>query len=184
MIDKISDYAEVIITLVIAVTIIELIIPNGKNKKYVMFASSLSIMIAVLNPILSVLNMDFDILESLNTIEEEMNDMEYSSSTKYDLDYNIYSSYISNLEENMKARLEDIGYRVVESKINVDKTTYEPTNIEMKIEYSDGFIQPIIIDVFENLSNNKIYEADIKKIKTFLNQNYGVHENNIIVNGV
>ena len=182
MIDDISKYVETIITLIIAITVVELIVPNSKNKKYVMFVSSLIIMVSVINPIIGVVNSNFDVNEKLNEIGKEINNIEYSSKQKYNLDYNIYNTYITNLENNMKNRLEDIGYEVLETKINVDKATYEPTNIEIRIKYSDGNVQPIIIDVF-CASDDSIYNSDVNKIKEILSAEYGVKKENISING-
>lgn len=182
MIKNISSYAETIICLTIAVTIIELILPNSKSKKYVMFTSSLMIMLAVINPIISVINSEFDISKKVSEIQADMQHVEYIASDNYDLEYNIYNTYIKNIENNMKSRLEEIGYEVLESKIIVNKDNYEPENIEMEIKHKDGFIQPIIIDVFSDNSKNDIYEADINKIKTLLSSEYGVKKEKIIIN--
>ena len=182
MIDKISGYVEPIITLIIAMTIIELILPNNKNKKYVMFVCSLVIMLSVINPILKIFNANINISETINDIQIKMHDVEYSSLTNYNLDYNIYNSYINKLEENMIIRLEDMGYQVLDSKINIDKETYIPESVELRVKYNDGYVQPIVINVFENISNEKISDMDIEKIKDTLTLNYGVEKNKIKIN--
>lgn len=182
MVEKISNYAQTIILLTIGVTIIELLLPKGNNKKYAMLMCSLVIMLAVISPIINVFNEDFDVSLVISEVQEEMKDLEYSSVNNYDLQYNIYNTYLDNLSSNIENRLQEMGYRVLESKINVDKTTYEPLNIEMKVEYDDGYIQPIIIDVFENISSNKLYDVDVNKIKDILSINYGVDKENIKIN--
>ena len=182
MIDKISNYAETLILLIIAITIIELLLPKSNNKKYVMLVCSLVVMLAVINPIINLLNEDFDISQSVSEMQREINEIEYSSSANYDLEYNVYNTYVANLKSNMQERLEDMGYEVLETKININKSTYEPTNIEMKVKYEDGYIQPIVIDVFENSSKDKIYEADKNKIKDILSVNYGIDKESIKIN--
>ena len=183
MLETISDYATTIILLIISITFVELLLPDNKNKKYVMFTCSLIIMLSVINPILSIFNNEIDVSSAMNEIKNEMNEIEYNLSTNYNLNDNIYSAYIENLENNMKKRLEDIGYKVLETKINIDQITYEPKSIEMKVKYEDGYVQPIVIEVFENSSSDTIYEADIKKIKEILYADYGVDKNNIKING-
>ncbi len=182
MIKNISSYAETIICLIVAVTIIELILPNNKSKKYVMFSSSLIIMLSVINPIISVFDSEFDISKKIREVQANMQHIEYTASDNYDLEYNIYNTYVKNIENNMKSRIEEIGYEVLESKIIVNAKNYEPENIEMKIKYKDGFIQPIIIDVFSNNLNANIYEADANKIKEILSNEYGVKKEKIIIN--
>jgi len=182
MIDKISGYVEPIITLIIAMTIIELILPNNKNKKYVMFVCSLVIILSVTNPILKIFDSGIDISETINDIQIKMHDAEYSSLTNYNLNYNIYNSYISKLEENMIMRLEDMGYQVLESKINVNKETFEPENVELRVKYDDGYIQPIVINVFENVSNEDFADMDVEKIKDSITLNYGIERDKIKIN--
>lgn len=182
MIEKISDYIEPIILLLVAITVVELILPDGKNKKYVMLVSSIIIMISVINPILKAFNSGIDFSETVDKIQKTMNEAEYNSSTNYELDYNIYNSYIENLKRNMIIRMEEMGYKVLKVKINVDKNTYEPEEIEMKVEYEDGYVQPIVIDVFETAKQSKIKESDILKIKNDLSSSYGVEKNKIKIN--
>lgn len=183
MIDNISNYISSIIILILAITIIELILPNSKNKKYVMFASTLVIMLSVINPILKVFGFEIDITKEVENFQKEMKGYENSSVTKYQLEENVYDTYVENLKNNMKQRLEDIGYRVLKTEIQVDKYTYEPNQIEMLIEYEDGDIQPIVIDVFGNTQTEKIYDADRIKIKEILEKDYGVKKEKIQING-
>ena len=182
MIKSISDYAESIVILIIALTIIELILPKNNNKKYIMFVSSIIVMIAVVNPIIALFDSEFDISEEVSKIQEEIVSVENDSYANYDLSYNIYNTYIYNLEKNMINRLEDMGYKVINTKIIVDEKTYEPKEIEMKVEYADGDIQPIVIDVFNKESSTNIYDVDVNKIKTVLESNYGVEKNKIKIN--
>lgn len=182
MINNISNYAESIVILIIALTIVEMILPNNKNKKYIMLVSSIIVMLGVINPIIKLLNSEFDLSEEVISIQNELNNMEYKSYANYDLNYNIYNVYIENMKTNMIQRLEDMGYKILETKIIVDEITYEPTNIEMKVKYDDGYIQPIVIDVFGNNQSNNIFDADVNKIKEILSTNYGVDKNKIKIN--
>ncbi len=182
MIDKFSEYAGTIVTLIVSMTVIELLLPNNKNKKYVMLVCSLIIMLSVINPILDFFHSDFDISSKVSEIQKEMYQAEYSLSPNYNMEKDIYQTYIERLEDNMKERLKEIGYDVLETKINVDQTTYEPSEIEMRVKYTDGSIQPIVIDVFGSSQSNKIYEADMIKIKEMISQNYGVKKEKIKIN--
>lgn len=182
MIENISNYISSIVTVIIFITIIELLLPNNKNKKYVMFTSSLIVMLSVINPVLKVFGSETDIVQDVIKIQKEMKEYENDSVTKYNLEDNVYNSYVENLKSNMIKRLESIGYRVLETEIKVNKYTYEPEEIEMIIEYEDGDIQPIIIDVFGNLQEENIYEADKVKIKEIIEKEYGIKKENIRIN--
>lgn len=205
MVKYFSEYASSIVVLIISTTMIELILPNSKNKKYVIFVCSLVITLAVINPILKIFNSKFDITSEVAKIQNEINSLstnymasnEFATNEMYnenysdiynnaqdDMHYNIKSAYIANLEKDMKTRLEDIGYEILESKLNVDSVTYEPTEIEMKVKYKDGTIRPIVIDVFETSQPPKISEVDSSKIKEILSKNYGVSKNKIKINEI
>ena len=134
MIENISDYVSNLITLVILITIIELILPSNKNKKYIMFVSSLTIMLSVINPILKVFGAEIDIRKEINKIQEEISDVEYKTYDEFNLNYNIYNTYIEKLKNNMITRIEEMGYEVLNVEIKVNKETYEPENIEMDIK--------------------------------------------------
>ena len=183
MVGSITDYVKSIIILIVALTFVELLLPNNKNKKYIMFSCSLIVVISVINPILGIFNHDIDVLSTIDEIKKEMADAQYGSLANYSVEDNIYLEYIENLKDNMKSKLQNIGYEVIESKVNIDETSFEPKNIEMRIKYKDGNIQPVVIDVFENSASEKVYDADIIKVKEILHENYGVDKKNINING-
>ena len=58
MILKIRAWCEGIIIAIIISIIIEMILPDGKNKKYVKVVIGIYIMFVVLNPILEIINYD------------------------------------------------------------------------------------------------------------------------------
>lgn len=180
MIQGIREYTVSIVTLIVAITIVELILPNNKTKKYVMFISGLIITLNVVNPILKLFNSNFDVSSKVNELQDEINQNAYNSATNYDLSYNIYNTYISNLENDMKERFSDMGYEILDTKINLNDN-YEPEEIEMQIKYDDGYIQPIVIDVFNN-NGEEMNLSDINKIKSILNTEYGIPKENIKIN--
>ena len=71
MIIKIRQWCEGIIIAVIISIIIEMIIPEGKNKKYIKVIIGVYIMFVSLTPILELLDYDFNFNKNMNynTIE-------------------------------------------------------------------------------------------------------------------
>lgn len=183
MVEKISDYIASLVILLLAMTIIELILPNQKNKKYVMFVCSLVLFLSMIRPVVNILGNGVDVDAKVEEFQKEMANLEYQSAKKTSLEENIYDAYVMQLEKDMKQRMEEMGYRVLASEIQIDKTTYEPFQIEMQIEYQDGEIQPIVIDVFGDSSSlAPLYEADRNKVKQILSETYGVETEKIKVN--
>lgn len=180
---EISDYIATIVILIIAMTLIELLLPNHKNKKYVMFAGTLIVLMSVIHPILKVFGSDLDITSKVKEFQAEMNKIEIGKAEEYQVANQMQGTYQTLLITNMKERLEEIGYEVLEVEIKVDELTYEPQKIEMRVRYQDGYIQPIVIDVFGNLEQESFLDADCVKIKEILSETYGVKKENIMING-
>lgn len=180
---EVSNYVSSIVTWILTMTIIELILPNNKNKKYVMFSCSLVILLSVVNPILTVFGSEIDVSNEIEKFQKEMKTYENNSATNYSLEESLYDTYVENLKEDMQKRLEDMGYEILKTELQINESTYEPEKIEMQIRYQDGYVQPIVIDVFGNMANEKIYDADCIKIKEIISETYGVKKDKIVING-
>lgn len=176
MIAKLSNIATTLVILVVLITIIEMILPTGNNKKYIKFFSGVILMIIIINPIVNVLNSDIDIEEFIKENQMEVSNVEYKLNESY-----IYDTYTYNLEQDIINRLKENGYEVLDVKLNIDKDTYEPSEIELKIKHIDGEIQPIIIEVFGN-TNIELSNYDKGIVRTLINQNYGIKKSKITIN--
>ena len=124
MIIKIRQWCEGIIIAVIISIIIEMIIPEGKNKKYIKVIIGVYIMFVSLTPILELLDYDFNFNKNMNynTIE-----------TSQSINNNIKDIYISGIEENLKNEIEELGYEVENIKIYTDINYENIEKIELKI---------------------------------------------------
>lgn len=164
MIIKIRQWCEGIIIAVIISIIIEMIIPEGKNKKYIKVIIGVYIMFVSLSPILELLDYDFNFNKNMNynTIE-----------TSQSINNNIKDIYISGIEENLKNEIEELGYEVENIKIYTDINYENIEKIELKIVGKKGEIKPVIIGE-DNTKNN--YEDIVE----FINKNYFVVSKNII----
>ena len=166
MIIKIRQWCEGIIIAVIISIIIEMIIPEGKNKKYIKVIIGVYIMFVSLTPILELLDYDFNFNKNMNynTIE-----------TSQSINNNIKDIYISGIEENLKNEIEELGYEVENIKIYTDINYENIEKIELKIVGKKGEIKQVIIGE-DNTKNN--YEDIVE----FINKNYfGVSKNIIFI---
>ncbi len=164
MIIKIKQWCEGIIIAVIISVIIEMIIPEGKNKKYIKVIIGIYIMFVSLSPLLEFLHYDinFDEIANFDTIETSQN-----------IDNDIKDIYISGIEENLKLEIEDLGYEVEFIKIYTDINYENIEKVELKISGKKGEIKPIVIG--ENKEENN-YDDIVELINT----NYLVDNQNII----
>lgn len=164
MIVKIRQWCEGIIIAVIISIIIEMIIPEGKNKKYIQVIIGVYIMFVSLSPLLEFLKYDFKIddIFDFNTIEVSQN-----------MDDSIKDVYILGIEENIKLELENLGYNIGFVKVYTDINYENIEKIELKVLRKIGQIEPIVIG--EN-SKQEGYTDIIELIKT----NYSVDSKAIV----
>lgn len=176
-----SDFASSLVSSIIAITLIEMILPNNNNKKYITLVSSVILVIVIINPIVSLLNKDFDLENILKIEEEVLANSEYSQKMQYAKEQNINNTYKVFLKDDITKRLEENGYIVRHVDVVIDEETYEPTEMELEIEHDDGYVQKVVIDVSKNISNS-ISDIEVAKIKAMLNSVYGTVTNQIKIN--
>lgn len=176
MIETISEFAINIICTVMLTVILQMIIPDGKNKKYINFICGTIVTITLIEPILSLLTIDIEEVFEGNLAEYE----------EYKIDENLYDdvirkNYEKNLVNDMTKRLEENGYNVSNIKIEYDDITYKPIRAYMDLEnQTDSYVQPIKIEISKNM--NDINGLDIRKIKNIITESYGINSENIFIN--
>ena len=104
MIGKLKLWTSDIIIAVVISIIIEMIIPDGNNKKYVKVVSGLYILFVILNPFLDVKN-KLNLNEIKNTVIRQG---VISTSSQI----NVAETYILSLENALKAQIDELGYSV------------------------------------------------------------------------
>lgn len=154
MILEIKTWCEGIIVAIILCLIIESLIPEGNNKKYIKVVIGIYIMYVSLNPILNLLEYDFDFknMIGIQTKAEEV----FSVS-----DTGIKDIYIMGIEQNIKEEVKSIGYEVEDIEVFVDLDYENIEKIELEIKRNN------------NMDFNEILEMISKK--------YSVNLENIII---
>ena len=114
MINFISSWAEQIVLAVIIATIIELILPQNKNKKYILMMVGIYILFNIISP--AIKNKELFSIEKYN-IEN------YETKTSYELDQTsmdqrLEKIYLKELENTVIAKFKDNGFEVVKCDIN------------------------------------------------------------------
>ncbi len=153
MIYKLKEWCEGLIVVIIISIIIEMLIPEGNNKKYAKVIIGIYILYVIINPILDLLDDKINIDSIFNVSIEE---------TYVDMDTNIKDIYILGIEDSIKNELIERGLDIKDVKIQLD-SNYETIN------HVD-----IVLNQFSENTNN-IYE--------YLKNNYFVDEQNIEIRG-
>lgn len=114
MIGFLSSWAEQIILAVIIATIIELILPNNKSKKYIQMVIGVYILFNIISPII-------DNKEEFSIDKYKVQDSTASSNYEVDqtsMDKRLEKIYLEELEKNVKTKFEEKGFTV--SKCTID----------------------------------------------------------------
>lgn len=200
MIAWISSWAQGIVVAIIIATIIEMILPEGNNKKYIKAVIGVYILFAIISPIISKFgNGNLD-LNSVN-YEKYFNTEKYEVSTNVvsqNNDNNIANIYVNSMKSDIKQRLEDRGYIV--HKVNIEaelenendygKIKKISLTLEKGSQKEDSSIQSVnsvnkveIGNTTQNKTNNntikQISEFDKNEIKEYLNNVYDIEKKNI-----
>lgn len=179
--ESLSNYASSLVVTIVSITLIDMILPNNKIKKYAMFSATVILAIVIVNPIVMMLNKDIDVAKYLEIEKESFAKNEYTERMEYAKQKQISETYKNALNQDIIERLKDAGYQVKNISLEIDKNTYEPTKMELQIEHFDGDIQKIVIDVSKNYNDN-LSDYEISKIKALLNTTYNIDNKNVIIN--
>ena len=113
MIEWISTWAEQIVVAVIIASIIEMLLPNGNNKKYIKAIIGVYILFTIISPIIGkFVNIDLKDIDYEKYFKEVETQETISQSLTTNNEKTMGEIYISNLKADMKNKLEEKGYRV------------------------------------------------------------------------
>lgn len=200
MISWLKNWAEGIIIAVIIGTIIEMIVPEGNNKKYIKIVIGVYIMFCIISPVITKITSkevtflldDYeDYYKKNNTYEELNKNFEETN------EYKIEEVYQQKLIEDIKVKLSQKGYKVnnVELLISTNDEDYGSiTKIDIELNVNNkndekktsNKIKKVEISINSNKSTEKSTKVDIPnadKLKEYLSDEYGVKTADILING-
>lgn len=192
MIEWLKIWVNQIIIAVIIAVVFELILPNGKNKKYIKMIINLYVLFAILNPIISkITNQKFSNLNEFDYSQYFSNTTQASSTV--DTNYIIESTYEKSLKEDIQKKLQSEGYKASSISININKDKNDEkygsiTKITIAIqdnkekENSNITIEDVTISSNSTSSSKeKIRKTDSNKIKKFIAEEYQINQEDIEV---
>ena len=182
MIEFLNDYTTKIMCLSIFIGLIQMILPKGKLKQNVLFASMIVITMVVIEPLVKFLNNDIDITKIYARNMDEYKNI--STQFDYEAYYNekVKSTYEENLRNDLVKRLEEAGYKINSIECECDKETLEPKSLKVEIETDDGYIQPVRIEVSNNYEKKEDVPLNDKLIiQKIAYDYYGIKKENVKV---
>lgn len=139
MIEFLSDWAKSLGLAIIVISILEMLLPNNKTKKYVRMVFGIYIIFNIISPF--VKNKDILDVSSYN-LNEYIGDYT-SNQTKEEqssVNNQIEEIYITELEKDITKKIEELGYQVI--TCNVYAT--------LSSENEENYIEEIVLTVEKN----------------------------------
>lgn len=197
MIEFISTWVKGLGVAIVIVSIIEMILPNNKTKKYIKMVLGIYIIFNIISPLVN--NKDKLNLGNLN-----LNNYTVNTSTSVDqtsMNKRIETLYEDELEKDITAKLKEKGYQLSECKVTAkidenenSKDETKISNIKIKVEKKlerqaeensvenkivTGIQQIKKVDIGktkETKNSSKISKTELENIKKFLIEEYEVNE--------
>lgn len=190
MVEIINSWAQKIIIVVIICTIIEMILPEGKNKKYIKTVIGIYVVFTIISPIISKINKN-NTLDLNKYFKAENNITVETSSPVVDTNEYIEEVYKEKLKTDIKTKIEAMNYSVKNIDLEIeteDEDTYGTIlklNLSISQEKEEDKqnniqVEKIVIGE-EKKEEATISDKEKEKIKQYISSIYYVPEDNIII---
>ena len=196
MISFLSSWVKGLGLAIIVISILEMILPNNKNKKYIRMVMGIYITFTMISPFIA--NKDVLSLDNINLETYSASNMD-TQINQVSMDKRIEDIYIKELKKDITEKLKEKGYKInscsvkviignkekkqetkiSEIKVNVNKkieVKSTDTSVEEKVVEGIQKIKPVEVGSKKKNEDKKIAIADIQNIKKFLIEEYGVDE--------
>ena len=204
----ITSWAQGVIVSVIIATIIEMLLPNSANGKYVKVVVGVFILFSIISPIVSKFRMPNNGqtgLDKLDSYIENNYSETITTSNNIDTENAIRKMYEENLKVDIKAKVGQKGYVIGDIALEIlNDKEYTLNKIQIKIKEkkqngNSSNNSQNTTTIVENIENIKVSlggsskddakqeqsvlsESEKRKLKEYLSGVYEVNENNVVVN--
>lgn len=175
-----NTWLQGIIVAVVIASIIQMILPNGNNKKYIKVVLGVYVVFQIITPVINkFFNSDFEV-SSLIDIDKYTKKMETYEVSSKNTDINktnedsIKQIYITNLKKDIKTKLEDKDYLIKDVEVQVENN--ENYDIKSLVIYVNGKNDNKEENNKEKIENN-IHINEIEKIEINVSKNNETNKN-------
>jgi len=197
MIDIISNWAGELIVSLVIVTIIEMLLPENKLKKYVKTVIGLYIIFCIISPFINKEEFAQIFKKTQKSLEKMQ--IEAQVSSQQNADNSIESLYIDEFKKDVIKRVEQLGYKVKECDVEIEidatkdnaginsiylKIGQEKMNQEQSTNVEIENVEKVEISINDKEdANNNVKEetTDTKRVKEFLSYYYEIGKEKIQV---
>lgn len=168
MIDFLSSWVKNLSLALIIVSILEMILPNSKTKKYIKMVMGIYILFTIVSPVIES-NSNFD-LENINWdfYEKSLEEVSTTEVDQTSMDIRLNQLYKEQLEEDITNKLNEKGYKIESCKVTVkiSQGSYNNNTIEkIVVKIKEKTVEQNISDIQENNSIENKIVTEIEKIK-------------------
>lgn len=192
MVEWISSWAKGITMAVIIATIIEMILPDNNNKKYIKMVIGTYVLFAIITPVISVIKgKDYEFNVSSYEKYFENTYQVSSESLSENNDNSIEKIYTENIKTDIKQKMSNKGYEVKDISINIEtgEDNYgniEKINLKLVKKESDAINEISVNKIEINNTQNtetkdmlQLTNSEIKELKQYLSDTYSVAKDDI-----
>lgn len=196
MMDFISNWAGELVVALIIVTIIEMLLPENKTKKYVKTVIGVYIIFCIISPFINKEEFAVILKETEKNLEKIK--IESQVSSKLEENSSIEALYIQEFEKDVIKKVEELGYIVKQCSVVIEINALKDNagineiylkigkkkledNGNLNVEIKD--IEKVEISINDQeVGNNKTEEtSDTRDVKKFLSSYYEISEEKIKV---
>ena len=148
MIEFISSWAKSLGVTIILVSIIEMLLPNNKTKKYIRVILGIFVLFNIISPFIKNKEQLINIIEEINSADLEKYSSKYDDYKSNDnnnnkdnnnlnqtsMDKRITELYKQELERSIKNKIEEIGYEVENCKVEAEIINNETGIKKVKVK--------------------------------------------------
>lgn len=162
MIEFLSSWAKSLGVTIVIVSILEMLLPNNKTKKYIKMVLGVYVIFNIIAPIVK----NKEILDLENIDSSKYQTVETSIVNQTSMDERIKELYIDELEKDITKKVKEMGYKVTKCKVDAQISDNEDDTKINKIKLNLKKIEEIEQKEKkrENSTENKIV-SEIQKIK-------------------
>ena len=185
MISWFNSWAQGIILAVIIVTILEMIVPEGKNKKYIKIVMGVYITFTMISPIITKVtgnNFELDVSKYEDLFNS--NSMQGANEITSINNQSIENLYLNTIKTDIKTELDKEGYE--SKKINI--------TADINVENEEAKIYKIDIEKVNkveignstdesNIEESTLSSGEVNKLKEALAEKYEIEKEKIYING-
>lgn len=196
MISWFNSWAQGIILAVIIVTILEMIVPEGKNKKYIKIVMGVYITFTIISPIITKVtgnNFELDVSKYEDLFNS--NSVQGANEITSINNQSIENLYLNTIKTDIKTELDKEGYESkkinITADINVENEEAKIYKIDIEVTKKQNEKDIKKVNKVEignstdesNIEDSNLSSGEVNKLKEVLAEKYEIEKEKIYING-